>query len=80
MENQNNEKNQKMNKDLSNSEEITITIKIFHFFYYVLRKKDINMFLCCFLLLLETLQMISYAFTTPHQLTWKINTNTMDYL
>ena len=39
MENQNNEKNQKMNKDLSNSEEITITIKIFHFFYYVLRKK-----------------------------------------
>ena len=80
MENQNNEKNQKMNKDLSNPEEITITIKIFHFFYYVLRKKDINMFLCCFLLLLETLQMISYAFTTPHQLTWKINTNTMDYV
>ena len=58
MENQNIEKNQKLNKDLTNPEEITLTIKIFHFFYYVLRKKDINMFLCCFLLFLETLKMI----------------------
>ena len=80
MENQNIEKNQKLNKDLTNPEEITLTIKIFHFFYYVLRKKDINMFLCCFLLFLETLQMISYAFTEPHQTTWKINMNTMDYV
>ena len=63
MENQNIEKNQKLNKDLTNPEEITLTIKIFHFFYYVLSKTDTHMLLCCFLLFLELLQMISNACT-----------------
>ena len=80
MENQILEKNSKLNKDTYNTEELTLKYKIFNFFFYVLRKKDINMFLCSILLLLETLQLISYAFSEIHMKTWKINLATMEYV
>lgn len=74
------EKNSKLSKELTNADEISIKIKFFNFFFYVLRKKDINMFLCSFLLLLETFQLISYAFASPHGNIWRINSDTMDYI
>lgn len=80
MENNIGEKNTKLSKELANPDELSIKIKIFNFYFYVLRKKDINMFLCGFLLILETFQLVSYAFTTPHMNNWGVKTNTMDYI
>jgi hypothetical protein len=59
------DKNNKLNKELSSLEEISIQQRIFTFYYYVLKKKDINLVLCSFLLILESLQVISYAFSPP---------------
>lgn len=74
------EKNSKLSKELTNPDEISIKLKIFNFFFFVLRKKDINLFLCSFLLLLETLQLVSYAFASPHSDIWRVKTGTMDYI
>ena len=59
MENNIGEKNTKLSKELTNPDELSIKMKIFNFYFYVLRKKDINMFLCGFLLILETFQLVS---------------------
>ena len=80
MENNIGEKNTKLSKELTNPDELSIKMKIFNFYFYVLRKKDINMFLCGFLLILETFQLVSYALTTPHMNNWGVKTNTMDYI
>ena len=74
------EKNTKSNKDISITEDVSLKTKIFTFYFYVLRKRDINLFISSFLLLLETLQLISYAFTTPHTTIWRVNLTTMDYV
>ena len=80
MENNSSEKNSKLNKDLTSSEDISFKTKVFNFYFYTLRKKDINLFLCILLIFLETLQLISYSFTTPHMLTWNLNSNTIEYI
>ena len=67
------EKNPKLSKDLNSNDEVTLKTKIFNFYYLVLRKKDINMFFCSLLLILETFQLISYSFTTPHFNNWNIS-------
>ena len=59
------EKNNKLSKELSTTEEISLKTKLFTFFYYVLKKKDINIFLCTIFLILETLQFVSYSFSDP---------------
>ncbi len=59
------EKNNKLNKELSTSEEVSIQFRIFSFYYYVLKKKDNNLLICILLLILETIQMLSYAFSEP---------------
>ncbi len=59
------DKNNKMNKELSTSDEVSMQQRIFNFYYYVLRKKDINLLLCVLFLILETLQIISFAFSDP---------------
>jgi hypothetical protein len=78
------DKNNKLNKELSTSDEILMNQRIFNFYYYVLRKKDLNLLLCVLFLILETLQMISYAFSEPvytiNSNLWGLNTNTMDSL
>ena len=73
-------KNSKLAKDLSAPEEITFTTKIFNFFFLVLRKQPNNIFLTCFLISLETLQLISYALESPHHLTWKLNPSVSSYI
>ena len=80
MENNIGEKNTKLSKELTNPDELSIKMKIFNFYFYVLRKKDINMFLCGFLLILKTFQLVSYALITPHMNNWGVKTNTMDYI
>ncbi len=67
------EKNPKLSKDLNSNDEVTLKTKIFNFYYLVLRKKDINMFFCSLLLILETFQLISYSFSTPHFNNWNIS-------
>lgn len=59
------EKNNKLNKELSATEDITLKTKLFTYFYYVLKKKDINILLCTIFLFFETIQLISFAFSDP---------------
>ncbi len=73
MENNGTEKNNKLNKELSTTEEITLKSKLFTYFYYVLKKKDINLLLCSIFLIFETIQFISYAFSDPVILYFNIN-------
>ena len=71
------DKNQKLGKDLNVADEVSIKTKIFNFYFFVLRKKDINMFFCSLLLILETLQLISFTFSEPHLKNWKIKESKM---
>jgi hypothetical protein len=59
------DKNNKLNKELSSMEEISIQQRIFTYYYYVLKKKDINLVICSLLLILESIQVISFAFSEP---------------
>ncbi len=74
----------KLNKELSTSDEVSMNQRIFTFYFYVLRKKDINLLLCVLFLILETLQMISYAFSEPVYTSninlWGLQLDTMDSL
>ena len=74
------EKNSKNNKDIAITEDVSLKTKIFTFFFYILRKRDINLFFSSFLLFLETLQLISYSFTSPHSSIWRVNLSTMEYI
>ena len=64
-------------KDLTPIEEISIKKKIFNFYFYTLRKKDLNKFFYIILFIIETLQLISYTFSTPHLNNWNISENKM---
>ena len=54
----------KLNKDTTN-EDINLKFRIFNFFFYVLKKRDLSIFLCALFIILETIQLISYAFSEP---------------
>ncbi len=60
-----NDKNNKHNKELSALDEVPLKLRLFNFYYFVLKKKDINMLFCALLLILETIQIISFAFSDP---------------
>ena len=67
------EKNKKNNKDLiQTSDEMNNKEKIFNYFYNILKKKNINVFINCLLIIIETIQIISYGFSDPHKKFWKI--------
>ena len=70
----------KITKEISGLEEVPTKIKIFNFFYYVIKKKDINLFVYSLLLLFESLQFISYSFSSPHTDTWNINETNIIYI
>ena len=42
------DKNPKFSKDLNVIDEINVKTKIFNFYFFVLRKKDFNIFICSF--------------------------------
>ena len=75
-----NEKGSKMGKDMSSSNEVSLTLRAYQFFYYVLKKRDINVAICALLIILESLQVISYAFTDPFTKLWKLDDDMMKIL
>ena len=75
------EKSQKINKEIiQTNDELTTKTKLFNFFYNVLKRKDFNVFVTSLLLIIETIQVISYAFSDPHSKFWKIEEKKMDNL
>ena len=50
------DKNPKFSKDLNVIDEVNVKTKIFNFYFFVLRKKDFNIFICSLLLIIETFQ------------------------
>ena len=67
------QKNQKNHREiLQSNNDITIKIKLFNFFYHILKRKDFNPLIICILIFLETMQIMSYGFTNPHLKFWKI--------
>ena len=53
----------------------TLTNKVFSFFYSLFQIKNLKRFLLYILMIIETIQFISYAFSSPHFESWKININ-----
>ena len=78
MDNENKNKNS-MRED---REEVqTIKTKIYNYFYYILKdKKEINRASSCIFIILEMIQLLSYAFADPNKDIWKISENKMDLL
>ena len=51
----------------------TVMYKIFKYFYSLSHEqKDLNSFLIYILITIEAIQLISYAFTSPHYISWKL--------
>ena len=50
----------------------TVKIQAFHYFY-LLNQKQIKIFVIYIFIIIETIQFISYAFTSPHYYSWKID-------
>ena len=72
------EKTNTFNQDLM-FENITISNRIYNYFYFMLNnKKEINFFILYILYILETIQLISYGFSDPHINTWKVNKSTIN--
>ena len=56
------------------TEEKTLKLKIFDYFYYIIINKNKTSLIFLYIFhFLEAIQMISYAFSSPHLLTWKIS-------
>ena len=72
MDYENKGKNYYSQQDLS-FEEKSFKIKIFNLFYEISKVKIYNIWTISILIILETLQLISYAFDDPHKPLWKIS-------
>ena len=75
MDNENKNKNS-MRED---REEVqTIKTKIYNYFYFILKdKKEINRASSCIFIILEMIQLLSYAFGDPNKEIWKISEDKM---
>ena len=75
MDNENKNKNS-MRED---REEVqTIKTKIYNYFYFILKdKKEINRASSCIFIILEMIQLLSYAFADPNKEVWKISEDKM---
>ena len=71
------EKNQKNSKDFQTNEEMTGIVKLYNFFFNTLKKKDTNSFVICLLIIIQTIQLVSYGFSDPHLDLWKIKEKKM---
>jgi len=61
-----------------NSNEKTFLNKIYYYFYSLFEvKKEYNLFIKSLLILIESIQIISYAFSSVHYNSWKLGTNTI---
>lgn len=70
----------KSQKDIFNEEETKIKFRLFLFYSEVLKKKQVNILITSILLIIETIQMVSYAFTEPLVSLWELSESTEDYL
>ena len=61
-----------------NSNEKNFLNKIYYYFYSLFEvKKEYNFFIKSLLLLIESIQIISYAFSSVHYNSWKLGTKTI---
>ena len=66
-------KNNFYNQEIS-TEEKSLKYKFFDYFYYIIiNKNKASLFLLFFFHFLEMIQIISFAFSFPHSLTWKMS-------
>ena len=75
--NEDNQKNDYFFQDI-NTNNKTLTHKIFSYFYSLFQIKKSRGFLVYILMLIETIQFVSYAFTPPHYDSWKIDHNNIN--
>ena len=61
-------------------EEKSVIYKIFNLFYEISRQKQLSLWANSIFILLEMLQLISYAFDEPHKQLWKIKESYIDKL
>ena len=65
----------------SSIDDKSLKFKIYNFFYLILKsKKEFNSIILLILIILETIQLISYAFAEPHLDSWKIDKKAVDYI
>lgn len=75
----NTSENNKQTKDTFN-EEVSLINRIYSLFFYSLKKKDIGTGLCLIFLVLESIQLVSYAFSDPHVQLWGLSSDGSYYL
>ena len=64
---------EEINKNIYMKKNKNLKIKIFDYFYYIIyERKSTSSFILAVLYILEIIQLISFAFTSPHTNTWKI--------
>ena len=62
-------------------EEKSFKLKVYNYFYLILKSKGkINSIIISFFIILETIQLVSYAFSEPHLDSWKLNQNVIKYI
>jgi len=60
-----NQSEKKSNKDLIANDEFSFKNRLFLFFFFALRKRDISIFLSTIFMIFESIQLISFAFSEP---------------
>ena len=65
----------------SSIDDKSLKFKIYNYFYLILKsKREISSIILSLLILCETIQLISYAFTEPHLESWKIDKEAIKYI
>ena len=65
----------------SSIDDKSLKFKIYDFFYLILKtKKEMSSIILSLLIILETIQLISYAFTQPHLESWKVDPTIIEYI
>ena len=75
-----NKKRHSSNQTFSFSSDDSIKQRFFAYYCHIIQKKQINILFTCLLILIETIQTISYAFTSPLVRYWTLSSNTTDYI
>ena len=76
------EKEQMLNfNQESQAQDKSFKFKMYNYFYLTIKSKGkTNSVIVSFFIVLETIQIVSYAFSEPHLDTWKLNKNAIKYI
>ena len=76
------EKEQMLNfNQESQAQDKSFKFKMYNYFYLIIKSKGkTNSVIASFFIVLETIQIVSYAFSEPHLDTWKLNKNAIKYI